>query len=81
MAERTGLFCLTVDHMSEVDTTGPRLPFFRSDTRADHDLAAANVIVDLEPRQSDGCKLKTGPVSPVVAAHPAEYVCSEDLFY
>ncbi len=35
----------------------------------------------LEPRQSDGCKLKTGPVSPVVAAHPAEYVCSEDLFY
>lgn len=34
-----------------------------------------------EPRQSDGCKLKTGPVSPVVATRPAEYVCSEDLFY
>jgi hypothetical protein len=29
--------------MSEVDTTGPRLPFFWSDTRAAHDLAAANV--------------------------------------
>ncbi|EIL44886.1 hypothetical protein ECKD1_21202 [Escherichia coli KD1] len=43
MAERTGLFCQTVDHMSEVDTTGPRLPFFWSDTRAAHDLAAANV--------------------------------------
>ncbi len=34
-----------------------------------------------EPRQPDGCKLKTAPVRPVVAARPAEYVCSEDLFY
>ncbi|PJX94694.1 hypothetical protein CWM24_26540 [Escherichia coli] len=34
-----------------------------------------------EPRQPDDCKLKTGPVRPVVAARPAEYVCSEDLFY
>lgn len=36
---------------------------------------------DLEPRQPGGCKLKTAPVRPVVAARPAEYVCSEDLFY
>ena len=35
----------------------------------------------LEPRQPGGCKLKTAPVRPVVAARPAEYVCSEDLFY
>ncbi len=35
----------------------------------------------VEPRQPDGCKLKTAPVRPVVAARPAEYVCSEDLFY
>ncbi|HBA9583086.1 TPA: hypothetical protein J1387_004572 [Escherichia coli] len=34
-----------------------------------------------EPRQPDGCKLKTAPVRPVVAARPADYVCSEDLFY
>ncbi|HCH8698414.1 TPA: putative adhesin [Shigella sonnei] len=34
-----------------------------------------------EPRQPDGCKLKTAPVRPVVAARSAEYVCSEDLFY
>ncbi|HCQ3846123.1 TPA: hypothetical protein OKE00_004823 [Escherichia coli] len=33
-----------------------------------------------EPRQPDGCKLKTAPVRPVVA-RSAEYVCSEDLFY
>ncbi|KAA1323074.1 hypothetical protein F1E19_25770 [Escherichia coli] len=36
---------------------------------------------DIEPRQPGGCKLKTAPVRPVVAARPAEYVCSEDLFY
>ncbi|EDY7777909.1 hypothetical protein GRL78_004378 [Salmonella enterica] len=35
----------------------------------------------VEPRQPGGCKLKTAPVRPVVAARPAEYVCSEDLFY
>ncbi len=34
-----------------------------------------------EPRQPGGCKLKTAPVRPVVAARPAEYLCSEDLFY
>ncbi|AAL72542.1 IS1294 transposase (plasmid) [Shigella flexneri 2a str. 301] len=34
-----------------------------------------------EPRQPDGCKLKTAPVRPGVAARSAEYVCSEDLFY
>ena len=37
--------------------------------------------VGFEPRQPGGCKLKTAPVRPVVAARPAEYVCSEDLFY
>ncbi|MED8397722.1 hypothetical protein Q5492_15655 [Escherichia coli] len=52
---------------------------------------AANVALDViddevakgfpEPRQPGGCKLKTAPVRPVVAARPAEYVCSEDLFY
>ncbi|MCB4448707.1 hypothetical protein LHK82_25025, partial [Escherichia coli] len=31
----------------------------------------------VEPRQPGGCKLKTAPVRPVVAARPAEYVCSE----
>lgn len=31
-----------------------------------------------EPRQPDGFKLKTAPVRPVVAARPAEYVCSEE---
>ncbi|AHM82355.1 hypothetical protein KPNJ2_05572 (plasmid) [Klebsiella pneumoniae 30684/NJST258_2] len=36
---------------------------------------------ETEPRQPGGCKLKTAPVRPVVAARPAEYVCSEDLFY
>jgi len=35
----------------------------------------------VEPRQPGGCKLKTGPVRPVVAARPADYVCSEDPFY
>ncbi|WP_348915295.1 hypothetical protein [Escherichia coli] len=39
------------------------------------------MIVLMEPRQPGGCKLKTAPVRPVVAARPAEYVCSEDLFY
>lgn len=39
------------------------------------------VIGRSEPRQPGGCKLKTAPVRPVVAARPAEYVCSEDLFY
>ncbi|GHO08243.1 hypothetical protein MY009_40610 [Escherichia coli] len=38
-------------------------------------------VTDEEPRQPGGCKLKTAPVRPVVAARPAEYVCSEDLFY
>ncbi|EFG2545523.1 hypothetical protein BO145_005019 [Escherichia coli] len=37
--------------------------------------------IRVEPRQPGGCKLKTAPVRPVVAARPAEYVCSEDLFY
>ncbi|MGT5281228.1 transposase, partial [Escherichia coli] len=43
---------------------------------------AAEVCRDFgaEPRQPGGCKLKTAPVRPVVAARPAEYVCSEDLF-
>ncbi len=49
-------------------------------------LECAQLIVDKgysyrEPRQPGGCKLKTAPVRPVVAARPAEYVCSEDLFY
>ncbi len=39
------------------------------------------ILERLEPRQPGGCKLKTAPVRPVVAARPAEYVCSEDLFY
>lgn len=39
------------------------------------------VVIQQEPRQPGGCKLKTAPVRPVVAARPAEYVCSEDLFY
>ncbi|OJM42143.1 hypothetical protein BK282_27930 [Escherichia coli] len=44
--------------------------------------AHAREILSLgEPRQPGGCKLKTAPVRPVVAARPAEYVCSEDLFY
>uniref|UniRef100_UPI001F44357D DUF4158 domain-containing protein n=1 Tax=Escherichia coli TaxID=562 RepID=UPI001F44357D len=37
-------------------------------------------LTENEPRQPGGCKLKTAPVRPVVAARPAEYVCSEDLF-
>lgn len=41
----------------------------------------AKLISTREPRQPGGCKLKTAPVRPVVAARPAEYVCSEDLFY
>ncbi|EFJ6772709.1 IS3 family transposase [Escherichia coli] len=40
-----------------------------------------DILPDDEPRQPGGCKLKTAPVRPVVAARPAEYVCSEDLFY
>ncbi len=46
-------------------------------------LAAMEVdpMAAAEPRQPGGCKLKTAPVRPVVAARPAEYVCSEDLFY
>lgn len=43
--------------------------------------ARAKREAELEPRQPGGCKLKTAPVRPVVAARPAEYVCSEDLFY
>lgn len=42
---------------------------------------ARNALTRAEPRQPGGCKLKTAPVRPVVAARPAEYVCSEDLFY
>ncbi|EJZ65583.1 hypothetical protein SF148580_2635 [Shigella flexneri 1485-80] len=42
---------------------------------------AADRFASFEPRQPDGCKLKTAPVRPVVAARSAEYVCSEDLFY
>ncbi|HBD4343638.1 TPA: hypothetical protein KL366_005149 [Escherichia coli] len=44
-------------------------------------LASKHPEVEQEPRQPGGCKLKTAPVRPVVAARPAEYVCSEDLFY
>lgn len=40
-----------------------------------------HLLHEEEPRQPGGCKLKTAPVRPVVAARPAEYVCSEDLFY
>ncbi len=42
---------------------------------------APGIVSFVEPRQPGGCKLKTAPVRPVVAARPAEYVCSEDLFY
>ncbi|GAB0524300.1 hypothetical protein LL01C2_29010 [Escherichia coli] len=44
-------------------------------------LPMINASTVPEPRQPGGCKLKTAPVRPVVAARPAEYVCSEDLFY
>ncbi|GCM97438.1 transposase [Escherichia coli] len=44
-------------------------------------LLASCLNLVTEPRQPGGCKLKTAPVRPVVAARPAEYVCSEDLFY
>ncbi|WP_407217093.1 hypothetical protein [Escherichia coli] len=47
-------------------------------------MISRKMLVDIdrkEPRQPGGCKLKTAPVRPVVAARPAEYVCSEDLFY
>nr|MDN1739693.1 hypothetical protein [Escherichia coli] len=46
----------------------------------DYDINAAEdpLYTNLaEPRQPGGCKLKTAPVRPVVAARPAEYVCSE----
>lgn len=47
-----------------------------------HKLSGNLRLTDIaEPRQPGGCKLKTAPVRPVVAARPAEYVCSEDLFY
>ncbi|MDT8590289.1 hypothetical protein RRF94_27115 [Escherichia coli] len=45
------------------------------------ELFFSDHITGEEPRQPGGCKLKTAPVRPVVAARPAEYVCSEDLFY
>lgn len=50
---------------------------------ADEQAAMCEKLHELaeEPRQPGGCKLKTAPVRPVVAARPAEYVCSEDLFY
>lgn len=53
------------------------------DEIADLDVMIAAIVDELapEPRQPGGCKLKTAPVRPVVAARPAEYVCSEDLFY
>lgn len=53
----------------------------------DNDFVSADRLMralsngEFEPRQPGGCKLKTAPVRPVVAARPAEYVCSEDLFY
>ncbi len=54
--------------------------FFMPPERS-HDKPAAYQTGRQEPRQPGGCKLKTAPVRPVVAARPAEYVCSEDLFY
>ncbi|CTW39115.1 streptomycin phosphotransferase [Escherichia coli] len=45
------------------------------------ELMAKLYAASEEPRQPDGCKLKTAPVRPVVAARPATYVCSEGLFY
>ncbi|SQM12231.1 IS1414, transposase [Escherichia coli] len=50
---------------------------------ADVSPALVSKVTDavMEPRQPGGCKLKTGPVRPVVAARPADYVCSEDPFY
>ncbi len=46
-----------------------------------HPMLEGILLSECEPRQPGGCKLKTAPVRPVVAARPAEYVCSEDLFY
>ncbi|MCT6058313.1 hypothetical protein MTQ28_23970 [Escherichia coli] len=45
------------------------------------DAGNKKLVFWFEPRQPGGCKLKTGPVRPVVAARPADYVCSEDPFY
>ncbi|WP_237571119.1 hypothetical protein [Klebsiella pneumoniae] len=45
------------------------------------EMTDESALPESEPRQPGGCKLKTAPVRPVVAARPAEYVCSEDLFY
>lgn len=50
-------------------------------TIGQHSLNQREILFTAEPRQPGGCKLKTAPVRPVVAARPAEYVCSEDLFY
>nr|WP_193579763.1 hypothetical protein [Salmonella enterica] len=57
-----------------------RLPLFQG-IRHGPDPGEGGIPVGREPRQPGGCKLKTAPVRPVVAARPAEYVCSEDLFY
>ncbi|MFK9079020.1 hypothetical protein ACJEDY_24985, partial [Escherichia coli] len=35
-------------------------------------IAALTAMISPEPRQPGGCKLKTAPVRPVVAARPAE---------
>ncbi|HBH5072137.1 TPA: hypothetical protein KTQ38_005144 [Escherichia coli] len=62
--------------------TGLELGHFQFMFGYDYPLSNSSKDPDLsEPRQPGGCKLKTAPVRPVVAARPAEYVCSEDLFY
>lgn len=63
------------DDKAVVVFTGKDLNIMRAEGGSGYWLAKA------EPRQPGGCKLKTAPVRPVVAARPAEYVCSEDLFY
>ncbi|MGT7284083.1 hypothetical protein ACRW7K_24310, partial [Escherichia coli] len=58
-----------------------KFPFLRGATVRYwiRDVQKPTTVIEGEPRQPGGCKLKTAPVRPVVAARPAEYVCSEDL--
>ncbi|OYA22645.1 DNA polymerase V [Escherichia coli] len=54
-----------------------KIPLFTERCPAGFPSPAAD-YTESEPRQPGGCKLKTAPVRPVVAARPAEYVCSEN---
>ncbi|MGT5176914.1 hypothetical protein ACRWGB_24880, partial [Escherichia coli] len=70
---------LSTSTQTRVSASSCKVEFRHGNMTLENPSPELLTVLIREPRQPGGCKLKTAPVRPVVAARPAEYVCSEDL--